>query len=308
MDYRIKRYSDSDFLRVRDFLSDSYSRGGLNWRIERWNFAFSLASSMNDGLAHLKESIGIFENDDHEIISVVNSEGEMRGEVFFQLTKNNRSRELLEDMFSFAESNAYLDTEEGRVINAFIPDDDEELILIAEQRGYKNTGKKDNITSIKGNVTVNKQIPEGFGFTTGDKLGPEKKAMAHAKAFGYSDNEMYMERAKKGFALLGKMPDYRPELDVFLIAPDGEPASFASMWYDEKNRMAMLEPMGTLPQYRRMGLGGNTLYEGIRRCIELGAEKAYGGDQKFYYDIGFKVEFSYTIWMKKIIRANSGCN
>jgi GNAT superfamily N-acetyltransferase len=141
-------------------------------------------------------------------------------------------------------------------------------------------------------------MPDGFTFTTGDKLGPEKKALAHAKAFGYINSDTYLKRAEIGFAKLAEMPDYRAELDIFIIDQTGEPASFASMWYDSRNQIAMLEPMGTLPDYRRMGLGSLALHEGIRRCQNLGAGKSYGGDQQFYYDIGFKVEFTYEIWKK----------
>ena len=298
MEYKLKRYEDSDFIRVRDFLSESYSRGGRNWRIERWNFAFSLASAMNEGLDQLKNSIGIFEDENNRIISVVNSEGEMRGEVFFQLTSENRSEKLLNDMFEFAEANATLKTDEGEILRAFIPGIDNELFKVATERGYVKTSGIDNITSIKRNVSAPKPMPDGYTFTTGDKLGPEKKALAHAKAFGYIDSEIYLRRAETGFRKLAKMPDYKADLDVFIFDPDGEPASFASMWYDGRNRIAMLEPMGTLPGYRRMGLGSNALREGIRRCMELGAEKIYGGDQQFYYDIGFEVEFIYEIWKK----------
>ncbi|MBN1622943.1 MAG: GNAT family N-acetyltransferase [Clostridia bacterium] len=298
MNYKVKRYEDSDFIRVRDFLAESYSKGGTNWRIERWNFAFSLASTMNDGLSQLKKSIGIFENEKDEIISVVNSEGEMCAEVFFQLTNVNRSRKLLSDMFEFAESNSTLRTDEGEILRAFIPNTDKELINLAIERGYVKTSKIDNNTTIEGNVRTAKTMPDGFTFTTGDKLGTEKKALAHAKAFGYMNNEIYLKRAEIGFRKLSEMPDYRLDLDVFILDHDGEPASFASMWYDRRNQIAMLEPMGTLPDYRRMGLGSLALHEGIRRCMELGAEKIYGGDQQFYYDIGFKVEFTYEIWKK----------
>ncbi len=300
MNYKLKRYDESDFIRVRDFLSESYTKGGTNWRIERWNFAFSLASAMNEGLDQLKNSIGLFEDKNNRIISVVNSEGEMRGEVFFQLTSENRSEKLLNDMFEFAEANATLKTDEGEMLKAFIPNCDKELIKAATERGYVKTSGIDNITSIKRNVYAPKPIPDGYTFTTGDKLGPELKALAHAKAFGYIEKEIYIERAVKGFSILATMPDYKADLDVFIIDPNGKPASFASMWYDSKNHIAMLEPMGTLPGYRRLGLGSNALHEGIQRCMEQGARKVYGGDQQFYYDIGFEIEFSYGIWKKLI--------
>ena len=50
-------------------------------------------------------------------------------------------------------------------------------------------------------------------------------------------------------------PTYRPELDIVVVAPDGEFAAFALLWFDEANRLGVFEPLGVAPAYQRLGLG-----------------------------------------------------
>jgi ribosomal protein S18 acetylase RimI-like enzyme len=57
---------------------------------------------------------------------------------------------------------------------------------------------------------------------------------------------------------------YRGDLHVLLEARDGTMASTALMWFDEVNRAAEFEPVGTHPDCRRRGLGRALLLHGMR--------------------------------------------
>ena len=104
---------------------------------------------------------------------------------------------------------------------------------------------------------------------------------------------------ERAYQLLRKAPDYRPELDLSVVDENNEIASFTTVWYDESNRIGMLEPVGTIPSYRRMGLAKAVIFEGINRIRKLGAKKIYvGSDQKFYLSIGFTVEYEKEVWQK----------
>jgi ribosomal protein S18 acetylase RimI-like enzyme len=67
---------------------------------------------------------------------------------------------------------------------------------------------------------------------------------------------------------------YRADLDFVLEADDGTPVAFALGWYDEENRVAEFEPLGTDPSYRRRGLGRVLLLLGLQRFREAGATDA----------------------------------
>lgn len=97
---------------------------------------------------------------------------------------------------------------------------------------------------------------------------------------------------------------YRPDLDFVLEADDGAPASFALGWYDEANRTAELEPLGTDPAYRRRGLGRALLLLALGRFRDVGATTALvasRGDcahplpRILYRSVGFR-ELSRQCW------------
>ena len=51
-----------------------------------------------------------------------------------------------------------------------------------------------------------------------------------------------------------------------------EYVSCCIVWYDEKNRMGILEPVGAHPDFRRKEFGREVVMAGIRRAAALGAE------------------------------------
>ena len=59
------------------------------------------------------------------------------------------------------------------------------------------------------------------------------------------------------------------------VAPNGELASFCTVWYDDVTRSAYFEPVGTYTPYQRRGLAKGVMYEGLRRVKRLGATMAF---------------------------------
>ena len=73
---------------------------------------------------------------------------------------------------------------------------------------------------------------------------------------------------------------YRPDLDMVVVAPDGTFAAFCLCWFDEQNRVGELEPVGTHPRYRRMGVARAASLAALARL------KALGGDAAIVYQSG----------------------
>ncbi|WP_062214140.1 GNAT family N-acetyltransferase [Streptomyces sp. NBRC 109706] len=67
---------------------------------------------------------------------------------------------------------------------------------------------------------------------------------------------------------------YRPETDWRVTAADGSTAAFALAWYDEVTRTAVLEPVGTVPGHRRLGLARAAMLGALRAARRLGARTA----------------------------------
>jgi N-acetylglutamate synthase-like GNAT family acetyltransferase len=97
-----------------------------------------------------------------------------------------------------------------------------------------------------------------------------------------------------------KRPNVNLYLKIAVVAPNGDFVSYCGMWQDENTDYALVEPVATDPAYRKMGLGRAAVLEGIKRCRELGAKKAFvGSSQQFYYNIGFRPFASSTFWEQR---------
>jgi predicted N-acetyltransferase YhbS len=71
------------------------------------------------------------------------------------------------------------------------------------------------------------------------------------------------------------------------------------MWYVPENRVAMLEPLATAPDFRRMGLGSAVVLESMRRVQALGAEVCWvGSGLPIYLAVGFEEKFTIFPWAK----------
>ncbi|MBB2908819.1 ribosomal protein S18 acetylase RimI-like enzyme [Streptosporangium becharense] len=91
---------------------------------------------------------------------------------------------------------------------------------------------------------------------------------------------------------------YRPELDRVVEAPDGRLAAYCLVWLDEVNGVGELEPVGTHPDFRRMGLARAACLDALHRLREAGAGTAvvsprgdagYPVPMRLYGTLGFRV-------------------
>ena len=89
---------------------------------------------------------------------------------------------------------------------------------------------------------------------------------------------------------------YRADLDCVAEAPDGRLAAYCLAWLDPDNRVGELEPVGTHPDFRRLGLGSAVSRFALRRLEEEGATQAMvyavvdpanTGPKALYESIGF---------------------
>ncbi|MBE9474129.1 MAG: GNAT family N-acetyltransferase [Chloroflexi bacterium] len=97
-------------------------------------------------------------------------------------------------------------------------------------------------------------------------------------------------------------PFYRQDLDLIAISPDGEFASFCTIWL---TRCGAFEPAGTAPEHQRRGLGKTVIAEGLCRLKDLGAEMVFIGSGSaeayaFYTSVGFTEWDKSEIWEKDL--------
>ncbi len=106
---------------------------------------------------------------------------------------------------------------------------------------------------------------------------------------------------------LSRASFYRGDLDLVAVAPGGDIASFCTFRMDPPSRVTELEPIGTLPEYRRLGLAKALLVEGFRRLAKYDPTLLYIGGaadtpeaNRLYEVTGFNGRFDYYYWYKTI--------
>ncbi len=71
-----------------------------------------------------------------------------------------------------------------------------------------------------------------------------------------------------------RRPEYRPDLDLVAVAPDGRLAAFCICWFQAgsgEEAIGQIEPLGVHQDFRNLGLGQAILSEGLRRLHGCGA-------------------------------------
>jgi predicted N-acetyltransferase YhbS len=306
---------DRDFLRIRDFLVETFSMldKPLNWRLERWNYARYFVAPMlanygqdkprpedcEKAIRLWEEMTGVWENEAGQIVGVVNIEHPDPthrgwGEAFFQ--RHPGYDFLLPEMLDFAEAN--LRNRERNLLFIPIYDYDEAFQAVVRGRGYHRNDEYtlwDSVSTIQGELPEY-TLPEGHRLQSmADENDLERRRKAFGLGFNHPDPKEWPSLL--AYQEMQKAPDYRKDLDLYVVAPDGEFAAFCVIWWDEHNHMAMLEPVGTVPEHRRKGLARAVVLEAIRRVAALSAEKVLvGSDQAFYLSLGFEIKYAQHHW------------
>lgn len=298
MSVKFRKYDHAnDFKRVGDFLAEHYqpdNRDG-NFPQPAWEYMHGHPWLDEKSL----DKIGVWE-DAGEIAGVVHYEHKP-GEAFFEIHPGYTY--LKPEMLEHAEKYLYGKTQDGqRYIKAFINEFDKEFEVLAKSCGYQ---KEDNSHARHMSQLVITQpfrtgipLPDGFKLKSLEENNDLAKLdRVIYRGFNHGDEPpaFDFEGRKKQQAV----PNYRKDLNIVIVAPDGNYVAYAGTWFEKVNKYAYVEPVCTDPDYRRKGLGKAAVLEGIRRCGELGAKVAYvGSSQPFYQTLGFRLLFFCNCWIK----------
>ena len=150
---------------------------------------------------------------------------------------------------------------------------------------------------------LNYELPPGFHFVEPSDVDPLKLAKCCWYGFNHHLNEGEFENwdsydgsqeytpAKSYNGILSSFQNPPPhstyEYNVVIADEDEEYACYSGMWWVEKNHLAYMEPLCTVPQYRKMGLASAALTAHYRHLKPLGATHMTGGSNPFYEKIGY---------------------
>lgn len=200
---------------------------------------------------------------------------------------------------------AYGGVEDLGFVKITIDDGNPTLEAVAEARGYRKLSRFGTqwLEYTIGDLAP-VELPAGFEIkTVAEEDDVERRRQAKALAFGGHYSPVDWPPAE-AFREMQRAPDYRKDLDLFMVAPDGEYVAFCTIWLDEANGYGNFEPVGTHVEYQGQGLGRMLLMDGFRRMAERGIEKSYmDPGVGFYQRIGFEpMGNRYYPWIKYLNR------
>jgi GNAT superfamily N-acetyltransferase len=279
-----------DFHKVRDFLVRINRKNPIRYDFEwgRWEWAFSLPYLDTSSLS----KIGIWE-DDGNIVAVVTYETGP-GSAYFCL--DSAYSDLKTAMLAYAGEN--LCDAEGNV-KVLINNTDEEMQKIAAQHGYRPTQDTEAVAVFDIDVeSIDYPLPPGYSVSSlAEAFDVVKFNRVLWRGFNHEGDPPVTEAQLEERQRSVSSPHLNRDLCVVAVSPEGEYASYCGMWYDPDTEYALVEPVATDPDYRRLGLGRAVVLEGIKRCGKLGAKQAYvGSSQQFYYQLGFRPMPAGTFW------------
>jgi mycothiol synthase len=274
-----RRYrNEEDYWRIRSFLRQVLllnSRRQFGWhvgRLDYWRWHLIDTCQIGDPI---ESGIFIWETDDGEIAAVLHPES--RGEAFLQVDPRLRTRALEEEMLDVAEQ--HLAHPEVRKLWVLAHAHDELRQEILARRGFTRVVRPEAVEHqhrrlLDGPPPESQPAPGYTVRSLGEIEELPSRSWASWRAFHPDEPDEDYE-GWEWYHNIQRQPLYRRDLDIVAIAPDGKVAAFCTIWYDDVTRTALCDPVGTMPEHQRRGLGRAVIQEGLRRVQRMGAVTAF---------------------------------
>ncbi len=297
--YKMRKYKD-DHDKIMDFLARMYLNNKYQrcWLPARWNYAHYLVNPLyvERGFADWKSKIIIWEKDG-DIAGVLNAAGNKN--IFIHIRQG--LTELQREMLEYAEE--HFDDDPGTPLSVWSNAGDAVRERLLRAKGYVR-GETCNFMNHQGlDGDYRPAAPPGYSIRTmEDGIDITDRYLALHRSFHPGDTITHT--VPDSYYSMMSSPMYRRDLDIVAVGKDGEVVASAIAWYDKRCKTGMFEPVGTLAEHQRKGLGRAVLLEGLRRLKMAGAGKAFVesfGEERlaFYRSAGFRPHDMDYPWKKE---------
>ncbi|MGX1811670.1 GNAT family N-acetyltransferase [Nocardia sp. NPDC055321] len=137
------------------------------------------------------------------------------------------------------------------------------------------------------------RLPGGFAITTIATDNAEQRAAVHRAGWSDFGSRVTTDSYRN---IMATYP-YREQTDLVVVAPDGRWVASALGWYDEVNRVGLVEPVSCSPAFRGKGLAKAVNIALLHAFRSLGAthavilprgDRAYPAPARLYRAIGYQ--------------------
>ena len=227
------------------------------------------------------------------------------GDCWIQIHPNYRSLEKeivlwIEKQRSEIRSNETSELE----LRFYVDETDEERRALLTKLGYQNSGLNECNRKRPVDRPIPKyQLPDGFTIRSVDVEEDFVQYKRVLAAVFPHCSRMTRRTAR----IYSTASFYNKDLDLVAVDPQGDFAAFCTVRIDPVSRMAELEPVGTHPDYRKLGLARLVICEGLHRLQEyhpssiciLGAATSDAAN-RLYESVGFTEKTEVHLWGKKL--------
>ena len=293
-----RRYQSADCQRISQFLVRHYQPDNLdgNWLRPAWDYMHSHPSLDETAL----DRIGIWEFEG-KIVAVVHYESRL-GEAFFECHPEYRF--LKKELLQYAEENLYQLDKGEKKLRVYCNDFDLDFKSLLKAAGYNLLEQETRPLS---RLTIPAEIPQpelptGFQLAS---LAEENDLTKINQVLwrGFNHPGEAPREEEEGRKKMQSSPHFRKDLTIVIADPEGQFRAYCGFWIVPEQSYGMIEPLAVDSDFRRMGLARACVWEGVRRCRELGAETIYvGSDLPFYLSLGFQVLYRSRPWVSNSTR------
>ena len=286
----VKRYNPyTDYMAVYKFLEDIYALEHLN--------SYMLPQYFEYAQHH-----GYFDVHHAHHMAVWRIQGKIVGYSAYEmklgechLVTDEAHAYLLPDLLNWAEREIAVKTDNKMKLKVWTTNKEADKAELLTNNGYK-PDRTEAVTIFKyAQPFKNVMLPEGFKLIDGKYANLKKLSDCFWHGFNHAGDNP--DDGTDGRRMM-MAPHADASLTTIVVAPDGSYACALGMWFDAKHKYTYLEPLATVPKYRKMGLAAYALTEAMKKTKAKGAAYCFGGSGVFYEKLGFETIMHRDLWVK----------
>ncbi|NHK32501.1 MAG: GNAT family N-acetyltransferase [Asgard group archaeon] len=288
---------ENDFDLVQDFLRETYelTKNYINWIPQRFeNRRFGPCGTE-------------YQDEEDDLVKIWEDTKESKPKIVAVTILNSSGANWINihPNYRFLEKELilWIENQTKEYNNFYVLENDQIRNDLLLEFGYKNQGCVEYTRTRPIDLSIlDYELPKGY---TIKNVNINKDFVKYREVMG-SVFPHCNKMTEKLFNNYTKTSFYNPELDILAVAPDEGFAAFCTIRFDPISRIAEIEPVGTHPNHRRLGLGKAVIIEGLKRLkkykpkaiVITGAANTVGANC-LYDSLGFTDKISVLHWFKK---------
>ncbi|MBN1875515.1 MAG: GNAT family N-acetyltransferase [Anaerolineae bacterium] len=281
MKLTMRKYrEEADYWRIRAFLREVFLRNERrerSWHVARLDYWRCHVNANAGFFSDIGDVIFLWETPTGQLAAVLNPESP--GDVYLQIHPDLGTPELETEMIAFAEDHlAHTGADGRRKITIWANEHARARQELLSSRCYSK-GEWPEYARCRWLDAPVPEVPVPDGYTV-RAMGSIDELPARSWASWRAFHPDEPDEAYQGWEWALNLlcaPLYRRDLDIVAVAPDGTIAAFSTLWYDDVTRSGYFEPVGTVSEHQRRGLGKAVMSEAMRRLKCMGGVVASVG-------------------------------